>query len=138
MNVTLIFSVMRYEEVAQAYIRGVERLVDQEKNAARVASVASFFVSRVDTAVDKLLDGVVSRWPGSPKAETALSLKGRTAVANARLAYARYGEIFATPRWKELASKGGRVQRPLWASTGTKNPKYSDVLYVEELIGPTP
>ncbi len=135
-NVTLIFSVMRYEEVAQAYIRGVERLVDQEKNAARVASVASFFVSRVDTAVDKLLDGVVSRWPGSPKAETALSLKGRTAVANARLAYARYGEIFATPRWKELASKGGRVQRPLWASTGTKNPKYSDVLYVEELIGP--
>lgn len=135
-NVTLIFSVKRYEEVAEAYIRGVERLVAPGKSPHRVASVASFFVSRVDTAVDRLLDEVIPRWPGSPKAETAISLKGKAAVANARLAYARFGEMFSTPRWKELASKGARVQRPLWASTGTKNPKYSDVLYVEELIGP--
>ena len=135
-NVTLIFSVKRYEDVAQAYIRGVERLVAQGKNPGRVASVASFFVSRVDTAVDRLLDEVIPRWPGSPKAETAISLKGRVAVANARLAYARFGEIFSAPRWKELAAKGAKAQRPLWASTGTKNPKYSDVLYVEELIGP--
>ena len=98
--------------------------------------MASFFVSRVDTAVDRLLDELIPRWPGSPKAETAISLKGKVAVANARLAYARFGEIFSTARWKELASQGARVQRPLWASTGTKNPKYSDVLYVEELIGP--
>ncbi len=135
-NVTLIFSGKRYEEVAEAYIRGVERLAAQGKNPGRVASVASFFVSRVDTAVDGLLDGVVARWPGSPKAETALSLKGKVAVANARLAYARFREIFSTPRWRELAAKGARVQRPLWASTGTKNPNYSDVLYVEELVGP--
>ncbi|MGZ8428783.1 MAG: transaldolase [Candidatus Deferrimicrobiaceae bacterium] len=135
-NVTLIFSVKRYEEVAQAYIRGVERLAAQGKNPGRVASVASFFVSRVDTAVDRLLDEVIPRWPGSPKAETAISLKGRVAVANARLAYARFGEIFSAPRWKELEAKGAKAQRPLWASTGTKNPKYSDVLYVEELIGP--
>jgi len=135
-NVTLIFSVKRYEEVAQAYIRGVERLVAQGKNPGRVASVASFFVSRVDTAVDRLLDEVIPRWPGSPKAETAISLKGRVAVANARLAYARFGEIFSAPRWKELAAKGAKAQRPLWASTGTKNPMYSDVLYVEELVGP--
>ena len=135
-NVTLIFSVKRYEEVAQAYIRGVERLVAQGKNPGRVASVASFFVSRVDTAVDRLLDEVIPRWPGSPKAETAISLKGRVAVANARLAYARFGEIFSAPRWKELAAKGAKAQRPLWASTGTKYPMYSDVLYVEELVGP--
>ena len=135
-NVTLIFSVKRYEEVAEAYIRGVERLVAPGKGPHRVASVASFFVSRVDTAVDRLLDELIPRWPGSPKAETAISLKGKVAVANARLAYARFGEIFSTARWKELASQGARVQRPLWASTGTKNPKYSDVLYVEELIGP--
>jgi transaldolase len=135
-NVTLIFSVKRYEEVAEAYIRGVERLAASGKSPHRVASVASFFVSRVDTAVDRLLDEVIPRWPGSPKAETAISLKGKVAVANARLAYAKFGEIFTTPRWKELASRGARVQRPLWASTGTKNPKYSDVLYVDELIGP--
>ena len=78
----------------------------------------------------------VERWPGSPKAETALSLIGKLAVANARLAYGRFGEIFSSPRWKALALLGARVQRPLWASTGTKNPKYSDVKYVEELIGP--
>jgi len=135
-NVTLIFSVARYEEVAEAYIRGVERLIASGGNPRRVASVASFFVSRVDTAVDKLLWEGIDRWPGSPRAETAISLLGTVAVANARLAYARFRAIFSTPRWRALEPAGARVQRPLWASTGTKNPKYSDVKYVEELIGP--
>jgi len=135
-NVTLIFSGKRYEEVAQAYIRGLERLAAAGKDPRTVASVASFFVSRVDSAVDKLLDAVIPRWPGSPKAQTAISLKGKVAVANARLAYARFREIFSGPRWEALAGKGARLQRPLWASTGTKNPAYSDVLYVEDLIGP--
>lgn len=135
-NVTLIFSVKRYERVAESYVRGVERLAASGSDPRRVSSVASFFVSRVDTAVDALLDALIPRWPGSPKAQTAISLKGKVAVANARLAYARFREIFSTPRWNGLAAKGARVQRPLWASTGTKNPGYSDVLYVEELAGP--
>lgn len=135
-NVTLIFSVKRYEEVAEAYIRGVERLIASGGDPSRVASVASFFVSRVDTAVDKLLNEIIPRAPGSPKAEAAISLLGKVAVANARLAYARFREIFSAPWWRELADKGARPQRPLWASTGTKNPKFSDVKYVEELIGP--
>ncbi len=135
-NVTLIFSVKRYAAVAEAYLRGLERLLDGGGDPRKVASVASFFVSRVDTAVDPLLLSAVERWPGSPKAETALSLIGKLAVANARLAYGRFGEIFSSPRWNALAARGARVQRPLWASTGTKNPKYSDVKYVEELIGP--
>lgn len=135
-NVTLIFSVRRYEEVAEAYIRGVERWIAAGGDPRAVASVASFFVSRVDTAVDKLLEETVPRWPGSPRAATAIALRGKVAVANARLAYAKFREIFSTPRWLALATKGARVQRPLWASTGTKNPVYSDVKYVEELIGP--
>ena len=135
-NVTLIFSVRRYEEVAEAYIHGVERLVASGGNPAAVASVASFFVSRVDTAVDKLLETIILRSPGSPRAETAISLLGKVAVANARLAYARFRDLFSTPCWLGLAGKGARPQRPLWASTGTKNPKYKDVKYVKELIGP--
>jgi transaldolase/glucose-6-phosphate isomerase len=135
-NVTLIFSVKRYEEVAGAYLRGMESRIASGGDPRAVASVASFFVSRVDTAVDKLLEETILRWPGSPKAETAISLLGKVAVANARLAYARFETIFSRPRWRELASKGARVQRPLWASTGTKNPKYPDVKYVEDLIGP--
>ena len=135
-NVTLIFSVKRYVEVAQAYLRGLERRAASGGELRRLASVASFFVSRVDTAVDKKLDEIIPLWPGSPKAETAISLKGKVAVANARLAYARFREILSSARWKTLAAKGANVQRPLWASTGTKNPKYSDVKYVEELIGP--
>ncbi|MBP2673214.1 MAG: tal2 [Deltaproteobacteria bacterium] len=134
-NVTLIFSVKRYEEVAEAYLRGVERLLSAGGDPREVASVASFFVSRVDTAVDSLLLSEVERWPGSPRAETALSLIGKLAVANAQAAYARFLEITATERWKGLAARGARAQRPLWASTGTKSPKYSDVKYVEELIG---
>ncbi|GAB4237063.1 MAG: hypothetical protein OHK0028_14210 [Deltaproteobacteria bacterium] len=135
-NVTLIFSVTRYEEVADAYLRGVERLLSSGGDPRDVASVASFFVSRIDTAVDALLLSTVERWPGSPKAETALSLLGKVAVASARAAYAKFLALRDTPRWRSLAARGARLQRPLWASTGTKNPKYSDVKYVEELIGP--
>jgi transaldolase len=135
-NVTLIFSVKRYEEVAEAYLRGVARFAAAGGAPRRVASVASFFVSRVDTAVDERLEEAVRRAPGSPRAMTAISLKGKAAIANARLAYARFREIVATPGWGKLAARGARVQRPLWASTGTKNPKYPDVYYVEELAGP--
>ena len=123
-NVTLMFSLDHYEAVAQAYIRGLERCETPE----RMASVASFFVSRVDSIVDKALDE-----NGSPE---ALALKGRIAVANAKLAYKRFQEIFEGDSFKKLAGAGARVQRPLWASTSTKNPDYNDVLYVDELIGP--
>ena len=124
-NVTLIFGLERYAAVAEAYLRGLERLVDSGGDPTQVASVASFFVSRVDTEADKRLDAV-----GRP------DLKGKLAVANAKLAYERYKQIFAGERWERLAAKGATTQRCLWASTSTKNPDYRDVLYVEELIGP--
>jgi transaldolase/glucose-6-phosphate isomerase len=123
-NVTLLFSRAAYEQVALAYQAGIEELVARGRDPGGVASVASFFVSRIDTAVDALL------------AERGIAeLQGKTAIANARLAYARYKELFAGPRWERLAAKGARTQRLLWASTGTKDPRYSDVLYVEGLIG---
>jgi len=125
-NVTLIFSLERYSEVAEAYIRGLERLVEAGGDPSRVASVASFFVSRVDTEADKRLQEI----GGSD------DLKGTLAVANAKLAYGRYQELFAGERWQALAATGATKQRCLWASTSTKNPAYRDVLYVEELIGP--
>jgi transaldolase len=125
-NVTLIFSLARYSEVAEAYIRGLERLVEDGGDPTKVASVASFFVSRVDTEADKRLDEIGGHD----------GLKGRLAVANAKLAYQRYKEIFAGERWEALEAKGATPQRCLWASTSTKNPEYRDVLYVEELIGP--
>jgi transaldolase len=125
-NVTLIFALDRYVEVANAYIRGLERLVAAGGDPKVVASVASFFVSRVDTEADRRLDEI----GGSD------GLKGKLAVANAKLAYQRYKELFAGERWEFLASKGATPQRCLWASTSTKNPDYSDVMYVEELIGP--
>jgi transaldolase len=125
-NVTLIFSLERYEAVAESYIRGLERLVAEAGDPTHVASVASFFVSRIDTEADKRLDQLGSHD----------ELKGKLAVANARLAYQRYKEIFAGPRWEYLASKGATPQRVLWASTSVKNPDYRDTLYVEELIGP--
>jgi transaldolase len=125
-NVTLIFSLERYAEVAEAYIRGLERLVEGGGDPTRVASVASFFVSRVDTEADRRLDEIGGHD----------ELKGKLAVANAKLAYQRYKEIFSGVRWEALASKGATPQRCLWASTSTKNPAYRDVLYVEELIGP--
>ncbi len=125
-NVTLIFSLDRYVAVTEAYIRGLERLVESGGDPTRVASVASFFVSRVDTEVDKRLDEL-----GGHE-----ELKGKLAIANAKLAYQRYKEIFAGERWESLASKGATKQRCLWASTSTKNPDYRDVMYVEQLIGP--
>ncbi len=121
-NATLLFSMEHYENVALAYLRGLERC----PRPGAVASVASFFVSRVDTAVDRLLEEMGS--------DEALALRGRAAVANSRLVYARFREVFHGPGAASL--RGGRVQRPLWASTSTKNPAYSDVKYVEELIGP--
>ncbi len=125
-NVTLIFSLERYAEVAEAYVRGLERLVEAGGDLSAVASVASFFVSRVDTEADRRLEEV-----GAPA-----ELQGKLAVANAKLAYERYKEIFSGERWEALAARGATTQRCLWASTSTKNPAYRDVLYVEELIGP--
>src|ERR671922_378084 len=127
-NVTLIFSLQRHEAVMEAYIRGLERLVDSGGDPSTVASVASFFVSRVDTEADKRLDAIGT--------EEALALRGQLAIANAKLAYERYKEIFSGERWERLAAAGASKQFCLWASTSTKNPEYRDVMYVEELIGP--
>lgn len=125
-NVTLIFSLQRYSEVAEAYLRGLERLVAAGGDPSAVESVASFFVSRVDTETDRRLDELGGHH----------ELKGKLAIANAKLAYARYREVFSGERWEALARRGAKTQRCLWASTSTKNPAYRDVLYVEELIGP--
>jgi transaldolase len=125
-NVTLIFGLDRYAAVAEAYIRGLERFVDGGGDPSLVTSVASFFVSRVDTEADKRLDALGGHD----------HLKGRLAIANAKLAYQRYKEIFSGARWERLAARGASSQRCLWASTSTKNPEYRDVMYVEELIGP--
>jgi len=125
-NVTLIFSLERHREVAEAYVRGVRRLADSGGDLARMASVASFFVSRVDSEVDKRLEEIGGHD----------ELLGKTAIANAKLAYQTYKEKFAGDRWQALADKGATPQRALWASTSTKNPDYRDVIYVEELIGP--
>src|SRR3954449_444319 len=127
-NVTLIFSLQRYKEVVEAYLRGLERLVASGGDPSTVHSVASFFVSRVDTEADARLEKV-----GTP---AALALRGKLAVANAKLAYEHYLETFSGPRWEFLKEKGATAQRCLWASTSTKNPEYRDVIYVEELIGP--
>jgi transaldolase len=124
-NVTLLFAVERYRDVAEAYLRGLERRVDEGQPVDRAASVASFFVSRVDTKVDAALEQLGRE-----------ELRGKAAVANAKVAYAAFREIFSGERWERLASTGANVQRPLWASTSTKNPDYSDTLYVDELIGP--
>ena len=130
-NVTLIFSAEVYAQVAEAYIKGLEKRLAKGGAIDRVASVASFFVSRIDTAVDKKLEEVAK----AGRAE-ASELIGKAAIANAKLAYAKFQQIFSGTRWEKLAAAGARVQRPLWASTGTKNPKYSDVLYIDTLIGP--
>jgi transaldolase len=127
-NVTLIFSLARHEAVAEAYIRGLERLVESGGDLSTVASVASFFVSRVDTEADKRLEAIGT--------EQALALRGKLAIANAKLAYQNYKRIFSGERWERLAAAGATKQRCLWASTSTKNPEYRDVMYVEELIGP--
>jgi transaldolase / glucose-6-phosphate isomerase len=133
-NITLLFAEDVYEEVVEAYLSGLERLVREGGDPARVASVASFFVSRIDVAVDKLIGEALSREPG--KLQPLAALRGKVAIANAALAYRRHKRLFASPRWNALQARGARVQRLLWASTGTKNPDYRDVLYVEELIAP--
>ncbi|WP_051063329.1 transaldolase [Ilumatobacter nonamiensis] len=128
-NVTLIFSLPRYERVIEAYMAGLERLVeDPDADLAQVASVASFFISRVDVEVDKRLEAIGT--------EEALALRGKAAVAQGKLAYQLFAEKFSGERWEALAARGARVQRPLWASTGAKNPDYPDTLYVDELVGP--
>jgi transaldolase len=127
-NVTLMFSVDVYRDVARAYIAGLRRRLERGEDVSRVASVASFFVSRVDTKVDKRLDEIGT--------DAARALRGQAAIANAKLAYEAYGEIFGGQEFSALREAGARVQRCLWASTSTKNPDYRDVLYVEELIGP--
>ena len=127
-NVTLIFSLDRYRSVMDAYISGLADRLHKGKPVSGIASVASFFVSRVDTAVDAALESI-----GTPD---ALALRGKAAVANARLAYHAFEQTFVGPQWDELATAGAWVQRPLWASTGVKNPEYSDTLYVDELVAP--
>ena len=125
-NVTLIFSLQRHREVAEAYIRGLKRLVESGGDASKIASVASFFVSRVDTEADRRLDEIGGHD----------ELKGTLAIANAKLAYVTYQELFSGEEWEKLEQAGATAQRCLWASTSTKNPDYRDVIYVEELIGP--
>jgi transaldolase len=134
-NVTLLFAVERYEAVAKTYIKALERRAVEGKDLTRVASVASFFVSRMDVLVDQLLSHRLL--PGDSASTESLpgQLMGKIAVANAKMAYQSFKKIFSTPRWKKLENKGARVQRPLWASTSTKTPGYSDVMYVEPLIG---
>lgn len=134
-NVTLLFSIANYEAVALAYVEALEERLGRGESIEHIASVASFFVSRVDTIVDKALDEKIASGDAATK-QKAESLKGTIAVANAKLAYARFQEIFGGERFARLREAGAKVQRPLWASTGTKNPAYSDVLYVETLIGP--
>lgn len=124
-NVTLIFSLEQYEDSAMAYIHGLEKLAAANVDFSRVASVASFFVSRVDGKIDPKLAALGDK-----------EIQGKIAIANAKMAYHRFGELFSGPRWDKLAAQGARVQRPLWGSTSTKNPDYPDTLYVDELIGP--
>ncbi len=135
-NVTLIFSISRYDEVIEAYLSGLEEYAASgATDLSRVASVASFFVSRVDTEVDKRLEKMASGGSGGSDSGV-LELRGKAAVAQAKLAYDLFVERFTGPRWEALAGRGARVQRPLWASTSTKNPAYPDLAYVDTLIGP--
>ncbi len=135
-NVTLIFSLERYREVMNAYLEGLEGALKAGRPVLAIASVASFFVSRVDTAVDGLLEEKIALSPVVAKKESLKSMRGKAAIANSKLAYREFESVFTSIRFKELEQKGAKKQRPLWASTGTKNPAYSDVVYVEALIGP--
>jgi transaldolase / glucose-6-phosphate isomerase len=135
-NITLLFSRKVYVQVAKAYLAGLEKYVAAGGDPSHVASVASFFVSRIDSAVDKLLDEKIAQANDPTEKERLAALKGKVAIANAKLAYQEYKHLFAGSRWEKLKAKGAKPQRLLWASTGTKNKDYSDVLYVEELIGP--
>src|SRR5579862_2599389 len=135
-NITLLFSQKVYRQVAQAYLKGLETYVAKGGDPSHIASVASFFVSRIDSAVDRELDEKIAKANDPSEKERLAALKGKVAIANAKLAYQEYKRLFSGARWDKLAAKGAKPQRLLWASTGTKNKDYSDVLYVEELIGP--
>jgi transaldolase / glucose-6-phosphate isomerase len=135
-NITLLFSQKVYRKVVEAYLKGLEKYVGKGGDPSHVASVASFFVSRIDTLVDKQLDEKIARANDPSEKERLATLKGKIAIANAKMAYQDYKRLFSGARWEKLAAKGAKPQRLLWASTGTKNKDYSDVLYVEELIGP--
>ena len=134
-NITLLFAIEAHDRVIEAYMAGLEDRVKARQPIDGLASVASFFVSRVDTEIDKRLDAMIAKAQPAEKERLQL-LKGRAAIANAKLAYRLFRQKFSGPRWEALAKQGARVQRPLWASTSTKNPAYRDVMYVEELIGP--
>jgi transaldolase len=134
-NVTLLFSVASYVETAWAYIRGLEARAATGEDISNISSVASFFLSRIDTNIDAKLDHLIKNLTDPTKTEKIAALKGKIAIANAKVAYQEYKKIIATDRWQQLAAKGARVQRLLWASTGTKDPSYSDVMYVDGLVG---
>ncbi|HSC45384.1 MAG TPA: transaldolase [Candidatus Acidoferrum sp.] len=134
-NITLLFAQSAYEQVAEAYISALEARVAKGQDVSHIASVASFFVSRIDSLVDSTIDSKLKTETDSAKKSLLESLRGKVAIANARRTYAKYQQLFGGSRWQALASKGAQTQRLLWASTSTKNPKYRDVLYVEELIG---
>ena len=134
-NITLLFAQSAYEQVAEAYLSALEARVAKGQEVSQIASVASFFVSRIDSLVDSTIEAKLKSETDSGKKARLESLRGKVAIANARRTYAKYQEIVGTPRWKALADKGAQSQRLLWASTSTKNPNYRDVLYVEELIG---
>ena len=135
-NVTLLFAQDAYERVADAYISGLESYADRHGDLRRVASVASFFISRIDSAIDALVAARLEARPSANEASLLRGLLGKVAIANAKLTYQRYQELFSGQRWQALAHKGAQTQRLLWASTGTKNPNYRDVVYIEELVGP--
>jgi transaldolase / glucose-6-phosphate isomerase len=135
-NVTLLFAQQVYEEVAAAYIDGVEKFAATGGDVSKIASVASFFISRIDSLVDSLAGEKLKTEPDAGRKAKLQSIQGKVAIANGKLTYEAYEHIFSTPRWKALAAKGAQTQRVLWASTSTKNPKYRDVIYIEELIGP--
>lgn len=135
-NITLLFARQAYQDVAWAYIRALERRAAEGKPIDRIASVASFFVSRIDTLADKLIDAALRSTTDAARVAKLKALRGKVAIANAQLAYQSFKEIFGDPRFVALAQRGARVQRPLWASTSTKDPQFSDILYVETLIGP--
>lgn len=135
-NITLIFSLESYQAVTEAYLAALENRNAEGKDMSRIASVASFFVSRVDTLVDKLLEDKIKASKQPAEQQQLQALRGKAAIANARLVYQEFTRIFSTPRFETLKHSGAHVQRPLWASTSTKNPAYRDVLYAEQLIGP--
>ena len=135
-NITLLFAQEVYEKVADAYVAGLEEVAARGGNLKKMASVASFFISRIDTLIDSMLDQKLKNTSDPQQQALLKDLHGKVAIANGKLTYQRYQKIFSGPRWQALAAKGAQTQRVLWASTSTKNPNYRDVIYVEELIGP--